>query len=1292
MTQSSDTSNADLSRYAELQRAGLAELLALSVDAVDPVLSRIEDEFRSTESALNENYERAMRRVQEGYEREIRDYRNEHETGSQLIGVQHDTEMSRLRMSMRVTRDQLRGELATIEQEARRSYEDEVWEADTVIRSTRRGLRQELKKMEERIAAARQHPAGIAEEFGVFLQTFRLDVPVPGQPQEIRGELQTEFDQEIAEGHRLQGQLRGLTTLRLFSGYRWVPLAAAVGAGLGGSAAIACALGWLTMGTPTLMGGLAAAAGMGTVIGLAKPLGLRGRRAAHVIAAQLQARLDRANATLQARSDLARTNFRKEEARARLARESDIRKAREVYELAMSKAIQKHESSITQIESTSSEISDRLNSRKVDQMRQLDDERSHRYPGITDAYEAEVARIESEHTAALETCTRRYESDTSTLRARWRQGLDRIQGLLEATARLNRGGMSDWQEADWRPPRTFCPIVRFGRWSIDPGRLAEPVRELAPFEVDGGSLDLPAVLSFPHRGSMLLETGSEGRNVAIDTLKSVMVRLLTSLPPGRVHFTIIDPVGLGENFAGFMHLTDYEDALVGGRIWTERGHIEQRLTDLTQHMETVIQKYLRNEFETIDSYNRQAGVLAEPYRFLVIANFPVNISDESARRLNSIVSSGARCGVHTLIAHDKRHKMPSGIVMEDVAASSVHGVYERGRFVLQDQVARRFPLILDTPPADADLTRLMQAVGEGSRTALRVEVPFDRIAPRSEEWWSAKCDRELTVPVGMCGATRRQQFSLGQGVAQHVLLAGKTGSGKSTLLHVLVTNLALWYSPDEVEFYLVDFKKGVEFKTYASHQLPHARVVAIESDREFGLSVLQRLDVELQRRGDLFRRTGVQDLAAYRAVASEVMPRTLLVVDEFQVLFAEDDRLAQDASVLLDRLVRQGRAFGIHVILGSQTLGGTSRLPRSTMGQMAVRVALQCSEADALLILDDNNTAARLLTRPGEAIYNDAGGLIEANSQFQTAWLADDERDRCLEQVTALAARSSMAETPIVFEGNVAADLRDNGALQSAISGRAPESGALPVWLGEAVAIKDPTAVTFRHQSGSNLIIVGQRDEAAMGLMTASIVALSAQCESSAARFVIMNGSPEDVTWHGDFERLTPFVSQAVEAVEWNEVPGCVDQVAKTVQARHAGEESSDQRLFVMVYGLQRYRMLRRREDDFGFAMKDDAVVAPDRLLATIVRDGPSVGVHVMMWVDTYATCERCLDRATLGEFDNRVLFQMSASDSSNLIDSPLANRLGFHRALFYSEEQGLFEKFRPYARIDVDWLAGVMS
>src|SRR5208283_4322560 len=104
-------------------------------------------------------------------------------------------------------------------------------------------------------------------------------------------------------------------------------------------------------------------------------------------------------------------------------------------------------------------------------------------------------------------------------------------------------------------------------------------------------------------------------------------------------------------------------------------------------------------------------------------------------------------------------------------------------------------------------------------------------------------------------------------------------------------------------------------------------------------------------------------------------------------------------------------------------LGGAYTLARSTIGQMAVRIALQCSEADAHLILSEDNTAARLLTRPGEAIYNDANGLYEGNHPFQVVWLSDNERDDYLQRIRQFMERRGTRALPsIVFEGNVLAD------------------------------------------------------------------------------------------------------------------------------------------------------------------------------------------------------------------------------------------------------------------------------
>jgi S-DNA-T family DNA segregation ATPase FtsK/SpoIIIE len=393
------------------------------------------------------------------------------------------------------------------------------------------------------------------------------------------------------------------------------------------------------------------------------------------------------------------------------------------------------------------------------------------------------------------------------------------------------------------------------------------------------------------------------------------------------------------------------------------------------------------------------------------------------------------------------------------------------------------------------------------------------------------------------------------------LVAGKTGSGKSTLFHVIITNLALWCSPEQVEFYLVDFKKGVEFKTYATHKLPHARVIAIESDREFGLSVLQRVDDELKRRGDLFRKLGAQNVAGYKnAGGTEPMPRVLLLIDEFQELFVEDDRVSQGAALLLDRIVRQGRAFGIHVLLGSQTLGGAYSLARATIGQMVVRIALQCNEADAYLIMNEDNPAPRLLSRPGEAIYNDEGGALQGNSPFQVVWLPDQVRDEWLAKVQTAAERGAPAprdpkpvraelelRAPIVFEGNAPANISDNPLLSALLAADSLQATSSPrIWLGAPNSIKGPTEAMFRRQSGSHLLIVGQREEAAMGMLGIGLISLAAQLPKASARFLVFDCSAPDSAEAKFLEQIVAIIPQETKLVR----AGDVDEVMTALGRR----------------------------------------------------------------------------------------------------------------------------------------------
>lgn len=884
---------------------------------------------------------------------------------------------------------------------------------------------------------------------------------------------------------------------------------------------------------------------------------------------------------------------------------------------------------------------------------------------------AEVAKMEL--TTAHEEAVGRLNMD---YQVQWRQLTDAWQGKVhpgyQAVAAMNAAAEEDflpWEGRlwkDWKPPGAFKTAARFARLDLDVKKACGAIPQDQRLALPGPTLAVPLVLRYPQQGSILFEISRSGSDAVVGALNAIIFRLLATTPPGKLSLTIIDPVKLGQNFSALTHLADYEENILNGRIWTESNQIEDRLAAVTEHMEKVIQMYLRNEYATIAEYNAAAGKIAEKYHFVVIADFPANFSEAAVRRLLRIAASGARCGVYTLIHWDHHHGGAEH-VGDELRKASVCVNVERDQFTLAQPAITGARLLLEEPPAGDVATDFVRRVGEASRGSTRVEVPFAQVAPSDDQLWTATTTEELRVPIGRSGATKLQYLSIGKGTRQHGLIAGKTGSGKSTLFHVTITNLSLWCSPEQVEFYLVDFKKGVEFKCYGAMRLPHARVVAIESDREFGLSVLQRVDEELRRRGDLFRKAGVQDLAGYKKSAgAEPMPRCLLMIDEFQEFFVEDDRISQAANVLLDRIVRQGRAFGIHVLLGSQTLGGAYTLARSTIGQMVVRIALQCNEADAYLIMDENNAAPRLLSRPGEGIYNDMAGAAEANSPFQTVWLSEQERDACLRRARARAGEKYPG--PIVFEGNAPADVRDNHLLQTLLNASSIKPTPVSrIWLGAPNSIKGPTEAAFQNRSGNSLLIVGQREETTLTMMCLGLVALASQHPPGSARFIVLDSALGGSAERAFLERI-PNVTLAKQA---------------DLQQVSAELVTGSSPAYLFIHGLQNFKKLRM-EDEFGISGDETSAAA---LFQKIITDGPSRGVHVIASVDNYNNVVRFLGRKALSEFEMRVLFQMSANDSASLCDDPKASTLGLHRALFYNEQEGHLETFRPYALPESGWI-----
>lgn len=929
-----------------------------------------------------------------------------------------------------------------------------------------------------------------------------------------------------------------------------------------------------------------------------------------------------------------------------------------------------------------------------------------------------LAQIEAEHAAQHESIDDTRDAAWQAMFERWLTRYDNVRAELRdarsqcqrlfpdfATVAYGAGPAADGDPSAWAPPSEAPAAIAFGQTEFDLRRIEHglsPDERLHPPE---HKLAVPALWTLAEDPNLLLTAHGEGRAKAVELLRAVMLRVLTAFPPGKVRFTLLDPIGLGENFQAMMHLADADEQLVAGQIWSQTRDIDEQLARLTTHMETVLQKYLRSEYETIHDYNAQAGEVAEPLQVLVVAGFPANFSEQAARRLVSLVTGGPRCGVHTLMSVDTAARQPTDFRLDDVKANAAWLDWDNqhdggARFVWRRPELEHWPLELAAEPPTDRVIDTVRRAGQAAKAAIRVEVPFAAVEPEGGALWQGDSSVELCVPIGRAGAKKLQHVRLGRGTSQHVLVAGKTGSGKSTFLHALVTSAAMHFSPREVEFYLIDFKKGVEFKSYATHRLPHARVIAIESEREFGLSVLERLDQELGARGEKFREAGVQNLADYRdARPDDPAPRVLLVIDEFQELFTEDDRLAQEASLLLDRLVRQGRAFGMHVVLGTQTLAGAYSIARSTLGQIAVRVALECGEADAHLILsDERNNAARFLSRPGEAIYNAQNGMLSANEPFQVVWLPDAQRAAKLDIVDEQRHTAGLARPDtIVFEGSAPADPQKNGPLAALLAGEAapaPAGRPTPAWLGASVAIKPPAAVEFGRHPGANLLVVGADESAALGMLTTAAVSLAAAQPD--AKIVVLDatrpGEEADGVWRGVIDALPC----ETELVDLAGVGRAMAALAETLAERESQADDPSRPapppIYFVLHNAGRFRELRKREDDYGFGMSSDEPKKPDAILGDLLKNGPSVGVHVLAWCDSYNSASRLFDRQAMREFALRVVMQMSAGDSSHLIDTPAASDLNLHRALLYNDETGLTEKFRPYAAPTEAWLAAVRT
>ncbi len=256
---------------------------------------------------------------------------------------------------------------------------------------------------------------------------------------------------------------------------------------------------------------------------------------------------------------------------------------------------------------------------------------------------------------------------------------------------------------------------------------------------------------------------------------------------------------------------------------------------------------------------------------------------------------------------------------------------------------------------------------------------------KDEKFWTESSQHEVSVPVGWDINHKEVCFEIGN-EQNHTLICDHSGSGKSNFLHVLIQNLAFYYAPDEVQLFLLDYKEGVEFNAYvADPTLEHARLVSVASSVGYGMSFLSWLCDEIKKRSELFKQFNVKDLSDYRK--HEKMPRLIVVIDEFQMLFSDNStQVKGSVERSLNTLLKKGRSYGVHLILATQTMRG-GEIDSSIKTQIANRIALPMDAEDSSSILSDD--VACELVRP-EGIFNNNEGHQKYHTKMSIPKAPDD--------------------------------------------------------------------------------------------------------------------------------------------------------------------------------------------------------------------------------------------------------------------------------------------------------------
>ncbi|GAA8875670.1 FtsK/SpoIIIE domain-containing protein [Helicobacter pylori] len=481
---------------------------------------------------------------------------------------------------------------------------------------------------------------------------------------------------------------------------------------------------------------------------------------------------------------------------------------------------------------------------------------------------------------------------------------------------------------------------------------------------------LPKVYPFPPK-SLYIEHEKDGQ-----FLREMLMHLLSSAPLVQLEVILVDALSLGGIFNLVRRLLDKDnDFIYQQRILTESEEIKEALKHLYEYLKVNLQQKLAG-FKDFAHYN---GIKENqlPLKALFLSGVDA-LNNNAFYYLEKIMRFGSKNGVLSFVNLESEKNNQSAEDLKRYAEFFKDRTsFERLKY-LNAEVINDYGI---QSQHMQDFATKIKAYYEQKKQVKRELKDLQR----EQEFWTKSSQSEVVAPMGWDINHKEMCFEIGE-AQNHTLICGRSGSGKSNFLHVLIQNLAFYYAPNEVQLFLLDYKEGVEFNAYvADTTLEHARLVSVASSVSYGITFLKWLYDEMEKRAELFKQFKVKDLNDYRK--HEKMPRLIVVIDEFQVLFSDSTSKEKErVERYLNTILKKGRSYGVHLILATQTMRD-SGINKSLMAQIANRIALAMDAEDSESILSDD--VACELVRP-EGIFNNNGGHQKYHTKMSIPKAPDD--------------------------------------------------------------------------------------------------------------------------------------------------------------------------------------------------------------------------------------------------------------------------------------------------------------